>query len=380
MQSIPQARRRKLRTWNLSQEPNELQEEGTSGQAISLIDLASNDYLGLSRHQNLIEAARMVMNRDGVGAGASRQVTGSRPIHKKLEEALADWLGKESVLLFPSGFQANLAAVIALADRHTTVLADRLIHHSLLIGVKASGAQLKRFAHNDLNDLERHLKLCRNNQSIQTLLVITESLFSMEGTSPAIKRMAKLCEKYGAQFLVDEAHSLGVMGPHGRGLCYGLSEPITILSGTFGKAFGSGGAFLASNKQVREKLLQTSGAFRYSTALAPPLTAAALASLQLIQKNPHWGEKLQKVAVHWRSQLSSKGWNRPPGNGPILPLMIGTDEKALFYQQQLERSGLLCLAIRPPTVPEGTSRMRLALRKGLPTGTLERLINALNHQ
>ena len=142
MQSIPQARRRKLRTWSHSQEPNELQEEGTSGQAISLIDLASNDYLGLSRHQNLIEAARMVMNRDGVGAGASRQVTGSRPIHKELEEALAHWLGKESVLLFPSGFQANLAAVIALADRHTTVLADRLIHHSLLVGVQASGAKL----------------------------------------------------------------------------------------------------------------------------------------------------------------------------------------------------------------------------------------------
>ena len=380
MKSIPQARRRKLRTWKHGQGASELQGHGSTGNPISVLDLASNDYLGLSKHPKLIDAARTIMDTNGVGAGASRLVTGSRPIHDELEEALASWLGKESVLLFPSGFQANLAAVIALADRHSTVIADKLIHHSLLIGVKASGAKLQRFAHNDLNDLEKHLKRCNSHPSNSKPLVLTESLFSMEGTSPDINEMAKLCERYGAQILVDEAHSLGIMGPEGRGLCYELSMPITILSGTFGKAFGSGGAFLASNKELKEHLLQTSGAFRYSTALAPPLAAAGLAALKIIKRNPDWGKKLQQRAVHWRSQLSAKGWDHPPGNGPILPLKIGTDQKALFYQSQLEKAGLLSVAIRPPTVPEGTSRLRLTLSRNLPNGTLERLMSALEAQ
>ncbi|WP_320666945.1 8-amino-7-oxononanoate synthase [Prochlorococcus sp. MIT 1307] len=380
MEIIPLARRRKLRTWSHGKGPSELKVHRRSGKAISLLDLASNDYLGLSRHPDVIEAARTSIDADGVGAGASPLVTGHRPIHQELEEALADWLSQESVLLFPSGFQANLAAVIAITDRHTTVLADRLIHHSLLLGVKASGAKLKRFAHNDLNDLEKHLKICRNHQTNKSPLVLTESLFSMEGTSPAIKEIAELCDKYGAQLIVDEAHSLGTMGIQGKGLCYELAVQTTILSGTFGKAFGSGGAFLAGSKKLKEQLLQTSGAFKYSTALAPPLAAAALASLKLIKKNPTWGEKLQQRAEKWRSRLSIEGWSRPLGNGPILPLIIGSDEKTLFYQHQLEKSGLLSVAIRPPTVPERTSRLRIALRQNLPKGTLKRLINALKAQ
>ncbi len=380
MTDIPPARHRKLRTWSHGEGTAELQSKGRLDQQVSLLDLASNDYLGLNKHPKLIEAAITIMNRDGVGAGASRQVTGSRPIHKELEEALAHWLGRESVLLFPSGFQANLAAVLALANRHTIVLADRLIHHSLLVGVKASGAKLNRFAHNDLVDLEKHLKLCRTKQSCQPPVVLTESLFSMEGTSPKIKEMALLCEKYGAQLLVDEAHSLGIMGPQGRGLCYELSEPISILSGTFGKAFGSSGAFLASSTRMNEHLLQTSGAFRYSTALAPPLTAAALAALELIKANPDWGEQLQKRAKDWRSRLGAEGWTCPAGSGPILPLIIGTDQQTLFHQNALEQAGLLCIAIRPPTVPEGTSRLRLVLRRTLPNGTLEKVIRALQVQ
>ncbi len=377
MPNILPSRRRKLKIWIHGDEPAEMKGTGKLGQSISLLDLASNDYLGLSKHPNLIEAAQTALYTNGVGAGASPLVTGHRPIHKELEEALAHWLGKESVLLFPSGFQANLAAVIALADRHTTVLADKLIHHSLLVGIKASGAKLKRYAHNDLDDLEKHLKLHSNNKSTHRPLVITESLFSMEGTSPEINKMASLCDKYGAQLLVDEAHSLGIMGSQGRGLCYELSTPITILSGTFGKAFGSGGAFLACSNRMSEYLLQASGGFRYSTALAPPLAAAALAALKLIKSNCDWGQKLQKRAEDWRFRLSAEGWSRPPGKGPILPLVLGTDQQALLYQAQLENAGLLSVAIRPPTIPEGTSRLRLVLRRDLPKGTFDRLINAL---
>ena len=199
IESIPQSRRRELKIWSQGEGPAQLKGETRLNQSISLLDLASNDYLGLSRHPKLIEAAQTSMYEDGVGAGASRLVTGSRLIHKKLEEELADWLGQESVLLFPSGFQANIAAVFALANRHTTVLADKLIHHSLLMGVKASGAKLKRFFHNDLNDLERYLKLSRHKSIQQAPLVLTESLFSMEGTSPPLKEIADICKKYDAK-------------------------------------------------------------------------------------------------------------------------------------------------------------------------------------
>ncbi len=382
MQSIriPPTRYRKLRTWTHGKMPAELQGQDTNGKEISLLDLASNDYLGLSKHPDLIEAARLVMLRDGVGAAASRLVTGSRPIHKELEEELALWLGKEKVLLFPSGFQANLAAVISLANRHSTVLADRLIHHSLLVGIKASGAKLKRFAHNDLNDLESKLKLCSECVSSLPPLVLTESLFSMEGTTPLLREIAILCEKFGANLFVDEAHALGIMGIEGRGLSYELGERVSVISGTFGKAFGSGGAFLASDTRINEHLLQTSGAFRYSTALAPPLAAAALEALKLIKSNPSWGLQLLKRAKYWRSSFIKQGWTQPLGDGPILPLLIGSDQETLRYQKSLENAGLLSIAIRPPTVPEGTSRLRLVVRRDLPETALPKLLRALAYK
>jgi len=354
----------------------------------ALLDLASNDYLGLSRHPVVVAAAQAAAARDGVGAGASRLVTGTRPVHMELEAELAAWLGRHRALLFPSGFQANLAAVLALADRHSLVLADRLIHHSLLTGVAASGARLRRFAHNDLTQLERRLNEARRDRPEQRLLVLSESLFSMEGTSPNVPALAALCERYGAALLLDEAHALGVLGPGGRGLGHGIGS-IALISGTFGKAFGSGGAFLAGGELVMEWLLQSSGAFRYTTALAPPLAAGALAALHLIQgresqaaaaegagSQPAQPDLLAR-ALRWRDGLEAAGWPRPPGEGPILPLLVGSDARALELQAQLEQAGLLAVAIRPPTVPEGTARLRLVLRADLPGGTLERLLRAL---
>jgi 8-amino-7-oxononanoate synthase len=316
------------------------------------------------------------MQREGVGAGASRLVSGGRSVHEQLETALGAWLERERVLLFPSGFQANLAAVQALADRHTLVLADRLIHHSLLVGVRASGARLQRFAHNQLDALELRLQQARRDQLQRRLLVISESLFSMEGTSPDAERLSALCKRYQAALLLDEAHALGVLGPGGRGLGVGLAG-VSLISGTFGKAFGSGGAFLASDALVGEWLLQHSGPYRYTTALAPPLAAAALAALAQIQEQPERARQLLDRAERWRNRLEAAGWPRPPGQGPILPLLVGENQRALALQQQLEQAGLLSVAIRPPTVPAGTARLRLVLRHDLPPGSLERLINAL---
>jgi 8-amino-7-oxononanoate synthase len=380
--AVPQERRRQLRVLASARDA-QLLAEGSA--AKPLLDLASNDYLGLSRQRAVQAAAAGELEHSGVGAGASRLVSGSRPVHRQLEERLAHWLGQEAVLLFPSGFQANLAAVGSLADRHTLVLADRLIHHSLLAGVKGSGARLKRFAHNDLTDLERRLAEARQAHPEHRLVVLSESLFSMEGSSPDVAVLARCCSTYGAALLLDEAHALGVLGPGGRGLAYGLKGPgaeaLALVSGTFGKAFGSGGAFLAGDALVIEWLLQSSGPFRYTTALAPPLAAAALASLQWLETSEAQGEApgadLVQRARRWRDGLEAAGWPRPPGEGPILPLLVGSDTRALELQDRLEAAGLLAIAIRPPTVPEGQARLRLVLRRDLPAGTLPRLLEAL---
>ena len=373
MATLDPARRRTMHSWRTGPEAWTLQRDGPSPGA-PLIDLASNDYLGLSRHSDLIEAATKAVRDDGSGAGGSRLVTGSRPRHRRLERELGEWLGRDSVLLFPSGFQANIAAVCLLADRHSTVLADRLIHHSLLVGVQASGARLQRFRHNDLIDLERRLSKLDSDQG--SVLVISESLFSMEGTSPDMDGLVDLCHRFGVQLLLDEAHALGVLGPEGRGLGFGRGG-IDLISGTFGKAFGSGGAFLACDAALGDKLLQSSGAFRYTTALAPALVGAAQAALDLIRLNHGWGEQLIQRSGHWREAFMAAGWRRPNGYGQILPVVIGADGAALEAQAELEQAGLLAVAIRPPTVPEGTARLRLVLRRDLPEKTLERLLQIL---
>nr|AUG32155.1 putative 8-amino-7-oxononanoate synthase [Paulinella longichromatophora] len=370
--TIPNERRRTLHGLN----PRTSTTFQRSSSFEQLLDLASNDYLSLSRHPNVQNAALIAMRYNGVGAGASRLVSGTRSLHFELECTLAHWLGRKKVLLFPSGFQANLAAVQALADRHTIVLADKLIHYSLLAGIRCSGAILKRFDHNNLVDLEYKLKTIRSESTGRPLLVISESLFSMEGTSPNIPDLICICKTYKSRLLIDEAHAIGILGLGGRGLSYGLSG-VDIISGTFGKAFGSSGGFLATNDLIGNWLLQTSGAFRYSTALAPPLVAAALAALELIQSNPFWGEDLCKRSISWRNKLEQAGWPRPQGIGPIIPLLIGDDHQTLFLKEKLEGIGLSCPAIRPPTVPNAKSRLRFVLSRNIPTNILSRLIKNL---
>ena len=380
MPEIPTSRIRKLRTWAPGKRSSELIGEDENKNQITLIDLASNDYLDLARHPLLIEAARHTLETDGVGAGGSRFITGSRNIHQKLETKLAEWLDREIVLIYPSGFQANLAAVLALSDRHTPVICDRLIHHSLLVGVKASGAKLFRFKHNNLSELEKLLKKSRQNNPRKQPLVITESLFSMEGTTAPIKEISKLCIQYDSKLLIDEAHAFGVMGSAGRGESFELKEPISIISGTFGKAFGSGGAFLATDKITGKNLIQNCGAFRYTTALAPPLCASALAALNLIKSNPDWGSELKEKSKALRDRLSQVGWQRPAGEGPIISIILGSDRLAMDYQERLEAQGLLTVAIRPPTVPEGKSRLRLVIRRNTPDQAFERLIEILKNK
>ncbi len=367
---IPKNRIRRLRTFALGKGECEFTIENHK----NLIDLCSNDYFGLSRDIDIINAAYETSILEGLGSGSSRFISGTRPVHKSLEKRLCEWLGYDYVLLFPSGFQANIAAVQGLVDRNSLVIADKLIHNSLLTGVSASGAKLIRFLHNDPIDLE--YKLAKFSDSKKSILVIIESIYSMEGTLAPLKEIIEICKKHNARLLVDEAHALGILGPSGKGLCHQFSENITMISGTFGKSFGSGGAFLACKKVIGEKLIQTSNPFRYTTALSPSLTAGALKALDKIEHN-NWGKEILDLSKKWREEIKKIGKYKIQGEYHILSIMIGDENETMRLQQHLEEKGFLAIAIRPPTVQIGKSRIRITIRKTLTGKILKKFIEAL---
>ena len=370
---IPKNRLRKLKTFSLGEKPFELLSSNSDNK--KLIDLCSNDYFGLSRDKDLMQSAYEISLLEGLGSGSSRFITGSRPIHKLLETELANWLNQERVLLFPSGFQANIAAIQALANRNSIVIADKLIHNSLLVGVKAAQAKLVRFAHNNLKDLED--KIIKFNPKNNSIIVVVESLYSMEGSISPLKEIAEICKKNSVQLLVDEAHAIGILGPEGRGLSFNCRSDITMITGTFGKAFGSGGAFIASNSEIGENLIQTSGAFRYTTALAPSLAAGALEGLKKIRNNKEWGDNLLSSAKVWKDEII-KNFSFPvQGDCHILSIIVGQEEKTIYLQKYLEKNGFLAIAIRPPTVPAGKSRIRITIRRKLDLNLLKNFIAVL---
>ena len=372
---IPKNRLRQLKTFSLGKKPYELQHLNAEKIKNNLIDLCSNDYLGLSRDKDVIKASFETSLSEGLGSGSSRFITGSRPIHISLELQLAEWLDQEKVLLFPSGFQANIAAVQGLANRNSIVIADKFIHNSLLVGIKASGSKLVRFAHNDLKDLEN--KILKFNSSQKSILIVVESLYSMEGSIAPLKEITEICKKYNVQLLVDEAHALGVLGPEGKGLSFDLSDDITMITGTFGKSFGSGGAFIACNSKIGEHLIQTSGAFRYTTALSPALAAGALKSLQKIKKNKEWGINLLNSSKKWKKEILQNFCYPIKGESQILSIIVGQEEKAILLQKHLEKNGFLAIAIRPPTVPLNESRIRLTIRRDLNLDILKNFTSVL---
>jgi len=370
----PKNRIRKLRVLSLGDKPYEFKGSGDIDNKI-LIDLSSNDYFGLSRDKDVINAAHNTTLAEGLGSGSSRFISGSRPIHRLLERNLSEWLKQDSVLLFPSGYQANIAAIQALTDKNSIIIADRLIHNSLLVGAKASGAKLIRFLHNDLKDLKN--KLSRYSIINNSILVVVESLYSMEGSIAPIEEITKLCKKYKCKLLVDEAHALGILGNKGKGLSNPFLDSISMVSGTFGKAFGSGGAFLATNKKIGEMLIQTSSPFRYTTALSPSLAAGALKSLQKIKQNQNLGTNLLKISKRWKKEIENIGKYDVIGDAHILSLIIGDEEKTMMMQNFLEDKGYLAVGIRPPTVPVGKSRIRLTIRSSFNTNILENFISVL---
>ncbi|MFH1339517.1 MAG: 8-amino-7-oxononanoate synthase [Candidatus Omnitrophota bacterium] len=341
------------------------------------LDFSSNDYLGLANHPELKQAAKDALEELGTGASASRLLSGDLEIHHRLEERIALFKEKESALAFNSGYQANVGIISALCKKDDAVFSDRLNHASILDGILLSRAKIFRFFHNDPNHLEYLLR--KERDKFRNCLIVTETVFSMDGDIPPLKEIAGLKEKYDCMFMVDEAHATGVFGRDGSGLIQqeGLTDRVDLIMGTFGKALGSFGAYIAASKKTIDYLINTCRSFIYSTALPPAVIAANLAALELLKKEPHRREVLLSNAEFFRSKLIKSGF-RVKGSSQIVPLIIGDTGKAIELSAYLENKGYWVLPIRPPTVPAGESRLRFSLTYHHTRQVLEGLIEEIN--
>ncbi|MBS0380131.1 MAG: 8-amino-7-oxononanoate synthase [Proteobacteria bacterium] len=338
-----------------------------------LVDFSSNDYLGLARHPALAEAMAGCARQRGAGSGASHLVTGHGAEHEALEAELAAFTGRERALLFSTGYMANLAVLASLAGRGTGILLDRLSHASLLDGARLAGARLTRFAHANADDAAR-----RAGEA--TRLIGTDGVFSMDGDLAPLPQLAELARARDAWLVVDDAHGLGVVGPGGRGTLahFGLgSAEVPVLVGTLGKAFGSFGAFVAGDATLIEFLVQKARPYIYTTALPQPVAAASRAALRLLVTEPERQARLQGNIARFRTRAAEAGIALTPSATPIQPVVLGTSAAALAAQRQLAARGYCVMAIRPPTVPAGSARLRITLAATHTPAEIDGLIAAL---
>lgn len=336
----------------------------------------SNDYLGLAAHPALIEAAREGAERYGVGAGASHLILGHAAAHHALEEALAAFVGLPRALLFSAGYLANIGTVTALVGRGDAVFADRLNHASLNDAALLARAEFKRYPHLDLGALERLLAATRARRK----LVVTDAVFSMDGDIAPVPQLLELCERHDAWLLLDDAHGFGVLGEGGRGVLshFGAASPRIVYMATLGKAAGAFGAFVAAQREVVEILVQRARSYIYTTATPPLLAHVLRKSLELIEHERWRRDRLALLINVLNQSLILKRWRLMPSRTAIQPLVIGGNEEAMAVSEALARAGLLVPAIRPPTVPQGTARLRISLSAAHETADVERLASALN--
>lgn len=344
-----------------------------------LINFAANDYLGLSQHPALIAGACQFAQAYGAGVAASRLVTGENPAFAAIEAKIAAAKSQPAALVMAAGYQTNLTAVAALADPEvlgkSCVLADRLAHHSLLSGAQLSGARLMRFRHNDYDHLADLLRARREKG--ESCVIVTESVFGMDGDLADLTILSALAEQYDALLYVDEAHATGVFGEKGFGLCAGLGEKITVAMGTFGKALGSFGSYIACADDIRDYLIQRCGGLVYSTGLTPANLGAIDAALDLVPTMDAEREKLLSEAARLRRNLREKGWDCGASESQIVPVIIGGEAETLALAARLDEQGLVVGAIRPPTVPVGASRLRISLSAAHRPRDIDALIAAL---
>jgi 8-amino-7-oxononanoate synthase len=325
------------------------------GQPVLL--LCSNNYLGLADHPRVREAAAEAAMRWGVGAGASRLISGNMKLHRRLEERLADFKGHEAALLFGSGYLANSGAIAALARNGEVVFSDQLNHASIIDGCRLSRAETFAYRHCDLEHLEWGLRRAEGRGS----LIVTDGVFSMDGDVAPIEGLLHLARRYDCRLMVDEAHATGAIGPGGRGsvAAAGLCGEVDIVVGTLGKALGSYGAFVCASHELVDYLINVARPFIFSTAPAPPVVGAAIAALELLEANPHRVERLQANARMLREALLAEGLPVGPSETQIAPVIVGDPETTLNLCELALERGIFAQGIRPPTVPEGTSRLRL---------------------
>lgn len=341
------------------------------------LDFSSNDYLGLSNHPKLKKAAIDATNKFGVGACASRLLSGDSELFHELEDAIAKFKSKEAALVFNSGYQANLGMISSLFTKNDCIFSDRLNHASIIDGILLSQAKIFRFQHNDCAHLESLLKKERNK--FKSSLIITESIFSMDGDEAPLKELVGLKEKYNCQIMVDEAHATGIFGEHGSGLVEerGLSDRIDLIMGTFSKALAGFGSYLAASKSTINYLVNTCRSFIYSTALPPAVIACNLASLKLIKDEPQRRKTLLAMAKILRDELGKKGFC-VKGSSQIIPVILGDNLRALEFAKKIQEKGYWVMPVRPPTVPAGQARLRLSLSYYHNQETLNKLIDVIS--
>jgi 8-amino-7-oxononanoate synthase len=343
-----------------------------------MLAFCANDYLDLAAHPALATAAAHAAARDGFGASASRLVAGDLPAHRELESALAAHLGRPSALVFPTGYQANLGVLVALAGPDDLIVSDALNHASIVDGCRLSRAHIAVFPH---RDAAAAAHLLADGQSFRRRLLVTESLFSMDGDVAPLVQLAEVAARTNAVLVVDEAHAFATLGPNGRGLCAAAGVVPDVFVGTLGKSIGAAGGFVAGAPPLREILINRARTFIYTTALPPPVAAAARAGLALAA-GAEGARRRQVLAQRcaWLADRLATACLAPPthaSSGPIFPIVLGDDGRALAVTAALRDRGFFIPAIRPPTVPLGTARLRLTLSAGHQADDLERLMAAL---
>ena len=342
-----------------------------------LLSFSSNDYLGLAAHPALKTAFVEALDREGVGSGAAHLLTGHSRYHHQLEQALAEFTGQQRVLLFSTGYMANIGVIDGLLGKTDVVVQDKLNHASLLDGGRLCDAQQLRYPHVDMGLLHQRLHTAANARN---KLIVSDGVFSMDGDIAPLPEIMDLAEQHKAGVIIDDAHGFGVLGQNGGGVVehFALTlQQMPILVGTYGKAFGTGGTFVAADEVVIETLVQQARSFIYTTAQPPAIAAATLASLKLIKQESWRRDKLQQLIQQFRDGAAQLGLPLMPSQTAIQPLLIGDDKTALKLGQDLEQQGILVGIIRPPTVPKNTARLRITLSAAHDVWHIEQLLLGL---
>lgn len=337
------------------------------------LNFSSNDYLGLSQHPDIVRAWQDGAERYGIGSGGSGHVTGYSDAHAALETALADWLGYPRALLFISGYAANQAVVAALTQAEDRIVADKLSHASLLEAAAQAPATLRRFQHNQPAALQRLLDHPIDGET----LVVTEGIFSMDGDSAPLAALHALSQAHGAWLMVDDAHGIGVCGAEGRGSCWQQGVQPELLVVTFGKAFGVSGAAILCSEPVAEYFLQFARHLIYSTAMPPAQACALSAALGCVRRSDARRDALRRHVAHFRAGAAELPFTLMPADSAIQPLIVGDNAAALHMAQHLRQQGIWVSAMRPPTVPPGSARLRITLTAAHTEHDIDALLNGL---